>query len=209
MTRFPRRPILLLATALLGVGLIAPVSVAAGDPCFHDLDRPAPGDDAVTTVKLDDCTFMPAIARVDVGDEVRFLNSSSQAHEVLGAHLTWGAYEKLLEPGDALTVSFDAAGTYPYTCRLHPGMTGAIVVGDGRLAGGAGAAGTTEGTGDAGAAAEATAAEVAAAEASTRGTLGGLVVLAGALGLALLATLAGRRRPVRSMPVPDAEGRPG
>ena len=203
MTRFPRRLTLLLAIGLLGVGLIAPVSVAAGDPCFHDLDRPAPGDDAVTTVTLDDCTFMPAIARVDVGDEVRFVNGSSQPHEVLGAHLRWGAYEKLLEPGDALTVSFDAAGTYPYTCRLHPGMTGAIVVGDGRMAGAAGAVGTTERTGDAGATAEA-----AAAEASLRGTVGGLVVLAGALGLAVVATLAGRRRPVRSMPVPDPDGRP-
>jgi hypothetical protein len=34
-------------------------------------------------------------------------------------------------------VSFDEAGTYPFACTYHPGMTGAIVVGDGKGAGGA------------------------------------------------------------------------
>ena len=34
-------------------------------------------------------------------------------------------------------MSFDEAGTYPFACSYHPGMTGAIVVGDGKgVAGG-------------------------------------------------------------------------
>ena len=185
MRRSVRRSVSILALGLLALGMLGPVPVAAGDPCFHDLDRPAPGDDAVTTVKLDDCTFMPAVARVAAGDEVRFLNGSSQPHEVLGSHLTWGAYDKLLEPGDSLTVAFDTPGTFPYSCRLHPGMTGAIVVGDGRP-GGAAAAVMTTGT-----------TATSDAEASLRGTIGGLVVLAAALAVVGFATLAGRRRPVR------------
>ena len=33
-------------------------------------------------------------------------------------------------------MSFDEAGTYPFACSYHPGMTGAIVVGDGKGAAG-------------------------------------------------------------------------
>jgi hypothetical protein len=34
--------------------------------------------------------------------------------------------------GDAFTVRFDETGIYPFACNYHPGMTGAIVVGDGK-----------------------------------------------------------------------------
>jgi hypothetical protein len=37
--------------------------------------------------------------------------------------------------GDAYTATFDEAGIYPFACSYHPGMTGAIVVGDGKGAG--------------------------------------------------------------------------
>ena len=37
--------------------------------------------------------------------------------------------------GDAFTATFDGAGIYPFACQYHPGMTGAIVVGDGKGAG--------------------------------------------------------------------------
>jgi hypothetical protein len=33
-------------------------------------------------------------------------------------------------------VTFDETGVYPFACNYHPGMTGAIVVGDGKGAGG-------------------------------------------------------------------------
>ena len=38
-------------------------------------------------------------------------------------------------PGDTFTVSFDDAGIYPFSCSYHMGMSGAIVVGDGKGAG--------------------------------------------------------------------------
>ena len=48
----------------------------------------------------------------------------------------WGHFEDMIE-GDAFTVRFDDAGIYPFACNYHPGMTGAIVVGDGKGAGNA------------------------------------------------------------------------
>lgn len=49
-------------------------------------------------------------------------------HLVLGANGRWGSFEQFGE-GGAVTYRFPAPGVYPYVCSLHPGMTGAVVVG--------------------------------------------------------------------------------
>lgn len=126
---------LTLAALLAAVAGSGPAAVSAGDPCFHDMSRPPVTDDAATTVAIGDCSFHPTIDRVAAGTEVTFANRSGQAHEVVGANLTWGAHGKLLEPGDEIGWTFDEPGVYPYTCMIHPGMTGAIVVGDAAAAG--------------------------------------------------------------------------
>jgi plastocyanin len=132
---------LTLAALLTAPAGSSPAAVWAGDSCFHDMSRPPVTDDAATTVAIGDCSFHPTIDRVAAGTEVTFINRSGQAHEVVGANLTWGAHGKLLEPGDGIGWTFDEPGVYPYTCMIHPGMTGAIVVGD------AAAVGTTTGAG--------------------------------------------------------------
>jgi hypothetical protein len=61
---------------------------------------------------------------------VTWTNRSIQAHEIVGSNLTWGAHDKLLEPnGGSIGWTFDKPGVYASTCMLHPGMSGAIVVG--------------------------------------------------------------------------------
>jgi hypothetical protein len=42
--------------------------------------------------------------------------------------------------GKSVTFRFDEEGVYPFFCCLHPGMAGAVVVGDGAGTGAAGAA---------------------------------------------------------------------
>lgn len=128
-----RRPISLIGAAgLLVAGLaIAPIALA-GDPCFHEFDnRPAPSSGATSHVVLGDCVFTPTVNSVPVGTTVTWRNGSSQAHEVVGSNMTWGAHDKLLEPGDTIGWTFEVAGTYGYSCMIHPGMTGVVVVGDG------------------------------------------------------------------------------
>jgi plastocyanin len=120
---------------LAGVGLLVgsfgvAAPVAAGDPCFHDMARPPVSEGNATVVKLDKCAFFPTIAHVPVGTEVQFLNADMVGHEVVGANLTWGHHDKILGTGDQLGVRFASAGIYPYACMIHPGMTGAIIVGD-------------------------------------------------------------------------------
>jgi plastocyanin len=127
-------PVLVPLLLLLFAWAAAPLAVRAGDPCFHSTDRPAVTDEAATDVRIGDCTFFPTIARVPVGATVTFTNTSVSPHEVAGANLTWGAAQSAIPNGRMLSHTFAAAGVYPYSCMIHPGMTGAIVVGDGATA---------------------------------------------------------------------------
>ena len=83
--------------------------------------------DGNTVIRMDVCSFSPTINRVPVGATVRFLNTSNVEHAVAGRAGTWGS--AILPVGTEFSETFDAAGTYPFSCPLHPGMVGAIVVG--------------------------------------------------------------------------------
>jgi plastocyanin len=187
---------LLASLAMLAIALAALVAVPAialaGDPCFHSFDnRPAPSTGRTSQVLLADCVFTPTVNRVATGTTVTWRNASSQDHEVVGSNMTWGAHDKLLSPGDTIGWTFETAGTYGYSCMIHPGMTGVIVVGDPAAA--------------AAAADDATVASEVESGASDDGTGnegGGAMIaaLAGAGGLALGLMLAGLVR--RSRPEP-------
>ena len=177
----------------LGLGTLvsAPAVAVAGDPCFHEFDnRPAPSSGSTSQVMLGDCVFTPTVNRVAVGTTVTWRNGSTQAHEVVGSNMTWGAHDKLLQPGDTIGWTFETAGTYAYSCMIHPGMSGAIVVGDPTEAAAAGdVAAVSE--------LDAVDADAPAAE-SSGGTAAavGIVAGAGGLGLGLLLTgLMRRARP--------------
>ena len=133
------------ALCLALAGLIIPTAARAGDPCFHEFDnRPPTTSGSTSQVGIADCVFVPTVARIPVGTTVTWKNGSFQPHEVVGSNLTWGAHDKLLQPGDTIGWTFDTPGVYAYSCMIHPGMTGAIVVGD---AASADAAGGTSGAG--------------------------------------------------------------
>ena len=181
--------------ALLLLAVAVPAAVRAGGVCHE------PGPDAVytegnaTVVRMDVCSFAPTIARVPVGTEVRFLNTSNGEHVVLGRNGTWGS--QVLQPGMEYSEAFISAGTYPFACPLHPGMVGAIVVGDGIAAEAATARGTTASIAPAAPAGMAST-PATAAEGGTDlvpilvAGMAGLV--AGAIGGALAAVAAARRR---------------
>jgi hypothetical protein len=52
-------------------------------------------------------------------------------HVVLGANATWGEYGRL-GGGREVSYRFVSSGVYPYVCTYHPGMIGAVVVGNGK-----------------------------------------------------------------------------
>ena len=137
---------------------------------------------AGTAVVMREICFKPTVLHVEAGQAVTWTNEDSAAHSVAGATVEWGNYTTYGQ-GGSVSFRFEKPGTYPYYCFEHNGMTGAIVVGDGR--------GTEAGnTVKAVSVAVATAAPVAApapAIVAAKGDEGGPgwpgVGLAGALGL--------------------------
>jgi len=108
--------------------LMPTATVSAGGGC-HGENGAVHNEGETSVVRMDVCTFEPTVARVDVGTEVRFLNTSAMFHVVTGERQSWGSQRELRQ-GEELRQTFDRAGIYPFSCPLHPGMVGAIVVGD-------------------------------------------------------------------------------
>jgi plastocyanin len=123
------------AAVLLGALAVAgiPGAALAGGGCHGapTPDRDATGNEEVIVRMVDAC-FDATVTRVDPGAEVVFSNEDLATHNVGG--VLWGHFEDMNE-GDTYTATFDEAGIFPFACSYHPGMTGAIVVGDGTGAG--------------------------------------------------------------------------
>lgn len=125
------------AGMLISVFLLpaAPAGAGGGGTC-HEPTDPAEGD----VVAMAMSCFTPGTLWTEPGTTVRFVNKDSYEHTVTGT-AGWGTGTEPLAEGEDIQVTFDEAGVYPYTCIFHPGMNGAIVVGDGK---GAGDLATTE-----------------------------------------------------------------
>jgi plastocyanin len=85
-----------------------------------------------TTVEMVNDCFSPTVLRAETGAEVTWINKDhKQAHTVTGAAGAWGSGHKEALPTKTMTFRFDEPGVYAYTCLIHPGMTGTVVVGNG------------------------------------------------------------------------------
>lgn len=118
-----------MALAAVTVGALfieAPVSAGAGGGCRGRASTEGTG----TGVTIAELCFQPTVLRVDVGQTVTWTNQDEAPHNVAGATVEWGNYEERRR-GESVAFTFDKPGTYPYYCFVHPGMTGAVVVGNG------------------------------------------------------------------------------
>ncbi len=118
-----RRSIFVCLSSLAGSFLLGG-SVAAGGGCHNN--NPST-DAAATAVLIRDCGFAPTIVRVPVGATVTWTNTEQLSHVVTG--VGWGQTQTLAL-GGTFSYTFTQAGIYPYSCFLHPGMDGAVVVGE-------------------------------------------------------------------------------
>jgi plastocyanin len=125
---------LLLSTAFLAFMALAALGAAsgalAGGACHDDraATAGAASTGATTVVKVDGCTFAPTVNTVPVGARVTFLNTSDSPHDVTGRRGEWAS--PMLDPGQSHIQRFDKPGVYPYSCSLHPGMAGVVMVGE-------------------------------------------------------------------------------
>jgi len=86
----------------------------------------APAGAAVRIVTIGGMAFAPAPEGLRVGDAVMWVNLDRMEHTVTARN---GAFEVDLKPGAEAVTVFKQAGTIEFYCRLHPNMTGKLVVG--------------------------------------------------------------------------------
>lgn len=79
--------------------------------------------------------FSPSDLTVAVGAQITFENQDSVPHHVFVGTTDLGAQQ----PGQSVSWTAAADGTYPVKCVIHPSMTGQIVVGAGGGTGGSSA----------------------------------------------------------------------
>jgi plastocyanin len=106
-------------TGLLLVGLFA---LAARAP----LARAAEAAKAGAKVSIANFDFAPGEITIAPGESVTWTNDDGSPHGVKYGDGAPG--NDYMLPGAAFTRRFDAAGTFDYTCPIHPYMTGRVVV---------------------------------------------------------------------------------
>jgi plastocyanin len=204
---------ILAAVALLAVPAADATPARAGSPCYHGVDAPPPAAGAATDVRALPCAFDPVLTVIPAGGTVTFRNGPELAHLVTGANQAWGDRDRELGPGQTVAYTFTEPGIYPYACAFHPGMSGAIVVGDGGDAlrtamGGSSAIQPGSGTRDAGTPASAGATTAGASRAAgpdplplAAGIAAATLLAVGVL-LAAMRLAARRRDPAQPEPSP-------
>jgi plastocyanin len=108
------------AAVALAVALLALVARGFG------LGASEVGAQTGTTVSIVDLAFDPAIVQVPADSTVSWINLGALPHTVTSDAGLFGS--DVLSTGGAFTTTFTTPGSYGYTCLLHPGMTGMVVV---------------------------------------------------------------------------------
>jgi plastocyanin len=124
-----KRGMLLCTIVVLGAVVGLPGVASAGGGCHGGVTQQDTTAQDDATVRIVDCRFTANITTVQPGTTVTFVNEDWATHNVTGND--WGHFEDMRQ-GDAFTATFSEPGIYPFACTYHPGMTGAIVVGDGK-----------------------------------------------------------------------------
>ena len=107
------------ALALLVVFVFISLSrAAAGSPESSNALAPE--------VKIDNFAFTPQVVTVKAGTQVTWINRDDIPHTV---DSTQGKFKSAaMDTDDKFQFRFTEPGEYPFYCRMHPKMTGKIVV---------------------------------------------------------------------------------
>lgn len=77
-------------------------------------------------IRIENFQFNPTTVTVPVGTTVTWANIDGTLHTVTSATKVFSSPG--LDEGGAFSYTFTSPGTYTYYCKLHPHMTGTIVV---------------------------------------------------------------------------------
>lgn len=76
------------------------------------------------SVEISGFAFNPDTITITKGSTVTWTNKDSAPHTISGSGFESGS----LSTGQAFSHTFDEAGTYDYSCSIHPSMKGKVIV---------------------------------------------------------------------------------
>ncbi len=118
---------LVIAAALATIALagFAAGPAQAGGSCHLAVATTGAG----IRVDIKELCFTPVVLYARQGQTVTWTNRDPVEHTVTGLGFAWGS-DGSLTKGESVTYRFTEDGVYPYSCVLHPGMVGAVMVGN-------------------------------------------------------------------------------
>lgn len=130
MYQFIRRTAFVMSLAAACAGLMS-VAAGTGPAAAPAPVRSAPAQVqvkllAASAVTIQNFAFSPSTVSVRAGTTVTWTNRDQMAHNVVASG---GAFSSpLLGNGQSFSFTFPTPGSYPYSCTIHPSMTGTVVV---------------------------------------------------------------------------------
>jgi plastocyanin len=107
-------------------GFNGPVSPTGGAAAMAGADAVANVASAGTAVTIADSKYQPKTLRTKVGTTVKWSNEDPLAHTVSADDNSFTS--AFLTKGHSYKHAFTKAGKYPYHCKIHPYMTGMVIV---------------------------------------------------------------------------------
>ena len=125
--------VLLLAACSSSGSTAAPSAAAPSAEASTAASAPPAGaacsqtaDAGQVAVAIKDFAFGPQEVQAKVGDIITFTNNDSAPHT--GTLDDGSCSTGTISPGGSDGLTFTAAGTYPFHCKIHPQMKGTITV---------------------------------------------------------------------------------
>jgi amicyanin len=132
-----RRAVMVAAAAVIVVALSVLIGACGNGGSSDTTVTTAPSSGSSTTapatsggrevkVIMTNRSYDPETVTIKVGDTVTWVNEDAPQHDVVADN---GEFKSdLFDKGQTFSFTFTQAGTYPYHCSIHPGMTGTVIV---------------------------------------------------------------------------------
>jgi plastocyanin len=121
--RWSAAVLIAIASVMIFVGTLSQAQHENGS---GRLAETAAGTDTAPQVMIDNFVYSPIPLTVKVGTTVTWINHDDIPHTV---DSTQGKFKSAaLDTDDKFEFRFTEAGEYPFYCRIHPKMTGKVIV---------------------------------------------------------------------------------
>jgi plastocyanin len=122
--------VLMFAIACGGGGSSSPTTPSPTPPPAPAPAPPPAGSSSEVSIprgaeSLGNRAYVPDDLAVAVGTTVTWTNTDSVSHTSTSDVAGWNS--GIVAPNGQFSFTFQAAGTFPYHCAIHPGMVGRVV----------------------------------------------------------------------------------